>query len=61
MTTAAEIFASDFFRLIEARLNQKFCVVCNRRYNRTAFYRQNKSKIHSSTLNKKIIERFFYP
>ena len=59
MTTAAEIFASDFLRSFEARPNQKFCVACNRRLNRTAFYRHNKSKIHLSTSNKKTLGEFF--
>ena len=58
MTTAAEIFAGDFFRSFEAKQNQNFCVVCSRHFNGTAYYRHIKSKMHSSTLNKKSLKDF---
>ena len=53
MTTTVEVYAVDFFRLIEAKPITKFCDVCSRRFIRTTYYRHIKSKVHLATVYKK--------
>ena len=43
MTTTIEVYAGDFFILIETKPNIKLCEVCNKDFKRTAFYRHIKS------------------
>ena len=35
MTVTVQVYAGDCFRLIEAKTFIKFCIICNRHFNRT--------------------------
>ena len=49
MTTTVQVYAFDFFRLIKAEPNTKFCDMFIRRFDRTAFYRRTKLNVHFAT------------
>ena len=57
MATAIEIYAGDFLRLFEAQPNIKLCYVCNRQFNRTAYYEHLKRNIHFAAPYKMIAKK----
>ena len=52
MTAKDEVSTGDFFRLYKIELNSRFCDICNRQFDRSAYYRHIKSDIHSTALHK---------
>ena len=52
MATEIQIYVGDFFRLIEAKTNNKYCDVCSKHFNRTAYYKHIKSNIHNHAIQK---------
>ena len=52
MTATSDSFSGNFFELIEAQSNTKYCDICKNHLARTADYRHTKSEIQLTSLCK---------
>ena len=55
MTTAVEIYAGDFFKILEASSITKFSDICNRHFIKTAYYTPKISNVNLPTPYKEIV------
>ena len=59
--TTVEVYAAEFFRVIEENSITNFSDVSDKELNRIALYRHIKSKIHLATIYQKNQFKTFYP